>query len=64
MLTADVRRTTKETEKYANDTAARAKLEQRIKNGGSGAWGTVPMPPNNVPDGDLKTLVGWILSQK
>jgi len=50
--------------KYAGDTAAPAKLEQKIKNGGSGAWGTIPMPPNNVPDADLKTLVEWILAQK
>lgn len=50
--------------KYAGDTAALAKLEQKVKNGGSGVWGAIPMPPNNVPDGDLKTLVEWILAQK
>ena len=50
--------------KYAGDTAATAKLEQKVKNGGSGAWGAIPMPPNNVPDADLKTLVEWILAQK
>ena len=50
--------------KYASDTAAPAKLEQKIKSGGSGVWGAVPMPPNNIPDADLKTLVAWILAQK
>jgi cytochrome c len=50
--------------KYAGDPAAPAKLEQKVKNGGSGVWGTIPMPPNNVPDADLKTLVAWILAQK
>ena len=50
--------------KYAGDTAAPAKLQQKIKNGGSGVWGAVPMPPNNVPDADLKTLAAWILAQK
>jgi len=50
--------------KYAGDSAAPAKLQQKVKAGGSGAWGTVPMPPNNVPDADLKTLVAWILAQK
>jgi len=50
--------------KYASDTAASAKLEQKIKSGGTGVWGAVPMPPNNVPDADLKTLVAWILAQK
>jgi cytochrome c len=50
--------------KYAGDASAPAKLQQKIKNGGSGVWGAIPMPPNNVPDADLKTLVEWILAQK
>lgn len=50
--------------KYASDAGAATKLEQKIKNGGSGAWGAIPMPPNNVPDADLKTLVEWILARK
>jgi cytochrome c len=50
--------------KYAGDSAALAKLEQKVKNGGSGVWGAIPMPPNSVPDADLKTLVEWILAQK
>ena len=50
--------------KYAGDASAAAKLEQKVKAGGSGVWGAIPMPPNNVPDADLKTLVEWILAQK
>jgi cytochrome c len=50
--------------KYAGDSTALAKLEQKVKTGGSGAWGAIPMPPNNVPDADLKTLVEWILALK
>ena len=50
--------------KYAGDAGAAAKLEKKIKDGGSGVWGQIPMPPNNVPDADLKTLVTWILAQK
>ena len=50
--------------KYAGDAGAAAKLEQKIKSGGSGVWGQIPMPPNNVPDADLKTLAEWILAQK
>jgi cytochrome c len=49
--------------KYAGDAGAPAKLEQKVKSGGSGVWGAIPMPPNNVPDADLKTLVAWILAQ-
>jgi len=50
--------------KYAGDPDAPAKLEQKVKSGGSGVWGAIPMPPNNVPDADLKTLVEWILAAK
>ena len=50
--------------KYAGDSSAPAKLEQKVKNGGSGVWGAIPMPPINVPDADLKTLVEWILATK
>ena len=50
--------------KYAGDKSALKKLEQKIKNGGGGVWGSVPMPPNNVPEGDIKTLVQWVLSSK
>jgi cytochrome c len=50
--------------KYAGDAGALAKLEGKVKNGGSGVWGAIPMPPNNVPDADIKTMVEWILSLK
>ncbi len=49
--------------KYKGDSGAEAKLAAKVKNGGSGAWGAIPMPPNsNVPDADVKTIVEWILS--
>lgn len=51
--------------KYRNDKAAPAKLFDKVKKGGAGVWGPVPMPPNaQVPDADVKTLVNWILSLK
>ncbi len=50
--------------KYRGDKGAEAKLVDKVKKGGSGVWGQIPMPPNNVPDGDIKTLVKWILSLK
>jgi cytochrome c len=47
--------------KYKGQNVA-AKLEQKVKKGGQGVWGPVPMPPNPaVPDGDIKKLVDWIL---
>jgi cytochrome c len=48
--------------KYASDPSAIDELEASIRNGSSGAWGQNPMPPTDVPDADLKTLVEWILS--
>lgn len=51
--------------KYANDKQAEAKLVEKVKKGGTGVWGQVPMPPNAaVPDADVRALVKWILSQK
>jgi cytochrome c len=51
--------------KYKGDKGAEAKLVEKVKKGGSGVWGQVPMPPNtNVKDEDVKTLVKWILSLK
>ncbi|GHD70615.1 c-type cytochrome [Vogesella fluminis] len=51
--------------KYAGNKAAEAKLIAKIKAGGSGVWGPVPMPAHpQVSDADLKTLVKWVLSQK
>lgn len=49
--------------KYKGDAEAAAKLEAKVKAGGSGVWGPIPMPPNaNVSDEDIKTLVAWVLS--
>ena len=47
--------------KYKGQNVA-AQLEQKVKKGGQGVWGPVPMPPNGaVPDADIKKLVDWIL---
>ena len=51
--------------KYAGQKDAEAKLADKVKKGGQGVWGQVPMPPNAaVPDADIKTLVKWVLSIK
>jgi cytochrome c len=47
--------------KYKGQNVA-AKLEEKVKKGGAGVWGPVPMPPNAaVPEPDIKKLVDWIL---
>ena len=49
--------------KYAGQKDAETKLAEKVKKGGQGAWGQIPMPPNaSVPDGDIKTLVKWVMS--
>ncbi|TMG85934.1 MAG: c-type cytochrome [Betaproteobacteria bacterium] len=51
--------------KYKGDAGALARLTQKVKSGGGGVWGPVPMPPNaQVPDDDIKALVSWILTLK
>jgi cytochrome c len=51
--------------KYKGDAGGEAKLVAKIKNGGTGVWGQMPMPPNaSVPDADIKTLVKWVLTTK
>ena len=50
--------------KYKGDKGGEAKLVDKVKKGGVGAWGQIPMPPNDkVPDADLKALVKWVLTK-
>lgn len=50
--------------KYKGDKTAEAKLIAKVKAGGSGVWGPMPMPPMGaqVKDPDIKTIVEWVLS--
>ena len=51
--------------KYRNDPKAAAYLQDKVKKGGAGVWGPVPMPPNTqVSDADIKTIVAWVLALK
>ena len=51
--------------KYKGDKNAPAMLEKKVKDGGTGTWGQIPMPPNaQVPPNDIKDLVTWILALK
>jgi cytochrome c len=51
--------------KYKGDAGAAAKLAEKVKKGGSGVWGQVPMPPNPaVKDDDMKTMITYILALK
>lgn len=51
--------------KYKGDAKAETMLVEKVKKGGVGTWGQVPMPPNAAAkDEDVKTLVKWILAIK
>jgi len=52
-------------EKYRGDAGAAARLVEKVKKGGSGVWGQVPMPPNSqVSDADIRTIVAYVLALK
>ena len=49
--------------KYKGQADAQAKLAAKVKKGGQGVWGQIPMPPNAaVPDADIDKLVKWVLA--
>ena len=49
--------------KYGTDSAAT--LAAKIKAGGSGVWGSVPMPAQaQVPDADLRVIAEWLAGGK
>lgn len=50
--------------KYQGDAKAPAVLAAKVKAGGKGVWGQIPMPPNNVTPEEAAKLVAWVLAQK
>lgn len=52
--------------KYKDDKAAQATLEKKVRSGGAGSFGKMPMPATSksVSDADIKQIVQWVLSQK
>ena len=51
-------------QKYKGASDAAGHLASKIRQGGQGAWGQVPMPPNpGLGDDDLKRVVAWVLEQ-
>jgi cytochrome c len=50
--------------KYKGQGDAVAVLTAKVRHGGTGVWGQIPMPPNGtdkISDADLKAAVEWIL---
>jgi cytochrome c551/c552 len=49
--------------KYKDDSTAVDTLIDKVKNGGTGNWGQIPMPPNPaLSDEDARALVEWVMS--
>lgn len=51
--------------KYKGDKSAPGKLFDKVRAGGAGNWGEIPMMPHGpdkISDEDLKTAVQWVLS--
>lgn len=49
--------------KYANGADTENLLSAKVKAGGQGAWGSIPMPANQqVPDADVKAIIKWIMA--
>lgn len=45
---------------------AAALLEKKVREGGKGEYGAMPMPPNStskISDADLRELVQWVLTK-
>ena len=48
--------------RYKGQDGVEAKLVEKLRQGGSGSWGPLPMPPNpDLAAADASTLVRWVL---
>jgi cytochrome c len=51
--------------KYENDKDALPRLAKKVREGGVGVWGQIPMPANTqVNEAESLQLVKWVLSLK
>ncbi|MBP0594562.1 c-type cytochrome [Paraburkholderia sp. LEh10] len=50
-------------ERYKGNAGASALLARKVKDGGSGVWGAIPMPAHPaMSDADIRTVVDWVLA--
>jgi len=51
--------------KYAGDKTAHDTLVAKVKTGGKGVWGQIPMPPNpSLKAEDASKIIDWVLGLK
>lgn len=51
--------------KYQGQAGAASMLFDKVRHGGSGVWGAIPMTPNDeskISDDNLKAAIEWILA--
>ncbi|WP_228875643.1 c-type cytochrome [Paraburkholderia saeva] len=49
--------------RYKGDPLAATKLVKKVKDGGSGVWGAIPMPSHpSMSDADIRSVVDWVLA--
>jgi cytochrome c len=46
--------------RYAGRSDAAAYLAGKVKTGGSGVWGSTPMPPQTLEEADAKAIAQWL----
>src|SRR5258705_3912040 len=49
--------------KYKGNALAQGLLTRKVKDGGTGVWGAIPMPAHpSMSDADIRTVVDWVLA--
>jgi cytochrome c len=50
-------------QKYKGNAGAPALLARKVKEGGAGVWGAIPMPAHPaMSDADVRAVVDWVLA--
>ena len=51
-------------EKYKGDANAKEALVKKVKTGGAGNWGQIPMPPHpKLEEEEIGKIIDWVLTQ-
>jgi cytochrome c551/c552 len=51
--------------RFGSEAGGTERVARRIREGGAGAWGSIPMPPHPaINDDELRALVTWVFAQR
>ncbi|MDE1181483.1 c-type cytochrome [Paraburkholderia sp.] len=49
--------------RYKGNAQAQTLLARKVKDGGAGVWGAIPMPSHpSMSDADIRVVVDWVLA--